>query len=310
MQTILGAGGPIGTELARALRKYTSEIRVVSRKPEKVHPEDELFPADLRKWPEVKEAVRGSEVVYLTAGLPYKFRRWKKDWPLIVSNVIKACQKFDTKLVFFDNAYMYSSKSMGHMTENSTVDPPSKKGRIRAEIAEMIMKEVWTEKLQALIARSADFYGPGIKSNSLLIETVFKPIWKNKRAMWLGDANCKHSFTFTPDAGKATAFLGNTEAAYGQVWHLPTAHNTLTGKQWIKCIGKEMNAKTDYWEVPKWMVRLLGVFMPVMRETVEMMYQYNHNYVFDSRKIEEQFGLEPTSYQSGIREVVKKDFSK
>ncbi|GAB2776895.1 NAD-dependent epimerase/dehydratase family protein [Salinimicrobium soli] len=308
MQTILGAGGPIGTELARALREYTSRIRLVSRKPEKVNPEDELFPADLRKWPQVKEAVKGSEVVYLTAGLPYKYRRWKKDWPVIVRNVIKACEKHDCKLVFFDNVYMYSRDSMGHMTEKSMVDPPSKKGRIRAEIAEMIMKEVWTENLQALIARSADFYGPGIEQNSILIETVFKPIKKNKRAMWLGNANCKHSFTFTPDAAKATAFLGNKEEAYGQVWHLPTAQNPPTGKQWVEYVGKEMNAKTDLWEVPKWMVRILGIFMPVMRETVEMMYQYNRNYVFDSSKIEEQFGLKPTSYKMGIREIVKQDF--
>ncbi|MGB7785802.1 MAG: NAD-dependent epimerase/dehydratase family protein [Salinimicrobium sp.] len=310
MQTILGAGGPIGIELAKALKKYTSKIRLVSRDPQKVNADDELFPANLLVAAEVDRAVKGSEVVYLTAGLPYSYKKWKKQWPVIVQNVIDACEKNSAKLVFFDNVYMYSKESMPHMTENSMVHPPSGKGRIRAEISEMIMKDVWTEKLQALIARSADFYGPGIKNNSILIETVFKPLKKGKKATWLGGVNYKHSFTYTPDAAKATAFLGNTEAAYGQVWHLPTAANPLTGKEWVQCAAKEMQVKAGYWEVPKWLVRLMGVFMPVMKETVEMMYQYDRDYVFDSSKIEEQFGLNPTSYARGIKEVVRADFNK
>lgn len=231
MQTILGAGGPIGIELAKALKKYTSEIRLVSRDPKKVNPDDALFPADLLIASEVDRAVKGSEVVYLTAGLPYSYKKWKKQWPVIVQNVINACEKHEARLVFFDNVYMYSEESIPHMTENSMVHPPSKKGRIRAEIAEMIMQEVWTEKLQALIGRSADFYGPGIKNNSILIETVFKPLKKGKKAMWLGGADYRHSFTYTPDAAKAIAFLGNTEAAFGQVWHLPTAADPLTGEE-------------------------------------------------------------------------------
>ncbi len=193
MQTILGAGGPIGIELAKALKNYTSRIRLVSRDPEKVNPEDELFPADLLQATEVDRAVKGSDVVYLTAGLAYNHRKWEKQWPVIVQNVIDACVKHEAKLVFFDNVYMYSKDSILHMTEDSRVDPPSKKGKVRAEIAGMIMNEVWTQKLQALIARSADFYGPGIKNNSILIETVFKPLKKGKKAMWLGGAGYKHS---------------------------------------------------------------------------------------------------------------------
>ncbi|HER39923.1 MAG TPA: NAD-dependent epimerase/dehydratase family protein, partial [Salinimicrobium catena] len=145
MQTILGAGGPIGVELAKALKKYTSRIRLVSRDPKKVNPEDELFPANLLDPAEVDRAVKGSKIVYLTAGLKYNHKKWKKQWPVIVQNVIDACIRYDAKLVFFDNVYMYSEESIPHMTENSRVDPPSKKGKVRAGISEMIMKEVWTE---------------------------------------------------------------------------------------------------------------------------------------------------------------------
>lgn len=308
MQTILGSGGPIGTELAKALRNYTKDIRLVSRNPVKVNPEDELMAGDLLDYAVVDEAVKGSEVVYLTIGFPYSYKYWKKYWPKLVADVIKACKEHDAKLVFFDNVYMYDKDQLSDMTENTPINPPSKKGLIRAEIAEMIMQEVWTGSLTALIARSADFYGPGIKNNSLMIETVFKPLSRGKKATWLGSSKYKHSFTYTPDAGKATALLGNTEDAYNQVWHLPTASNPYTGEEWINEVAAQMDKKAGCWSMPAWMVKALGIFMPVMRESVEMMYQYDRDYVFDSSKFRERFDMKPTSQKQGIREVIKADF--
>ncbi|MEQ8563190.1 MAG: NAD(P)H-binding protein, partial [Cytophagales bacterium] len=222
MQTILGSGGAIGIELAKALKKYTNEIRLVSRNPEKVHQTDELLSANLLNPSEVKNAVKGSSVVYVTVGFTYNYKVWKESWPIFTKNVIDACIEHDCKLVFFDNIYMYDSNQLNGMTEETLINPPSKKGKIRAEIINLIMNKVKEGKLTALIARSADFYGPGIKNTSMLTETVFKPLHKGKKANWMSSVKFKHSFTYTPDAAKATALLGNSEIAYNQVWHLPT----------------------------------------------------------------------------------------
>ena len=91
MQTILGSGGAIGTEVAKALVKHTDNIRLVSRKPEKVNATDQLFTADLTKPNEVLKAVQDSDVVYLTVGLPYKLKVWQTTWPVVMKNVINAC---------------------------------------------------------------------------------------------------------------------------------------------------------------------------------------------------------------------------
>ncbi len=233
MQVILGGGGAIGKELAKALKPYTSHVRIVSRTPEKVNDDDETFPADLTNEAAVTNAVKGAEVVYLVAGLPYKLNVWQEQWPLIMRNVINACKQHGARLVFFDNIYLYDEKSVAHLTEDSPVNPPSKKGKVRAEIAKMIMDEVAKGSLTAMIVRAADFYGPGI-STSMLQETVFKSFKKGKTAVWMGDRSKVHSFTYTPDAAKATALLGNTPDAYNQVWHLPTSDEKLTGNDWIK----------------------------------------------------------------------------
>ena len=55
---------------------------------------------------------------------------------------IDACKKNNAKLVFFDNVYLYDINAIGHMTETSAINPPSKKGRVRMEIANMMMDEV------------------------------------------------------------------------------------------------------------------------------------------------------------------------
>src|SRR5690242_17311715 len=134
MQTILGAGGAIGKELAKALITHTTDIRLVGRNPKRVNESDVLFKADLTNADEVNKAVIGSEVVYLTIGLQYNINVWEKTWPLIMQNVINACSANNCRLVFFDNIYLYSGQNLDPIKETNTVDPPSKKGKVRREL--------------------------------------------------------------------------------------------------------------------------------------------------------------------------------
>lgn len=309
-QTILGSGGAIGVELAKALKLYTNDIRLVSRHPKKVNDTDELVAADLLNPIELEKAIQESDVVYVTVGFPYSVAVWKESWPTFIEHVLTLCEAHSCKLVFFDNVYMYDKEHLNPMTEDTPIRPPSKKGEVRAHIAQMILDRVNAGRVKALIARSADFYGPGIQQNSVLTETVFKPLNSGQTANWLGSDAFKHSFTYTPDAGKATALLGNTERAYGQVWHLPTAPNPMTGKEWVETIAKRMGKKPSYRVAPKWMVTMLGWFMPIMKESVEMVYQYDRDYVFDSGKFEKEFGVKPTSYPDGINAIIQADYSK
>ncbi len=309
MQTILGAGGAIGTELAKSLSKYTGNVKLVSRNPKKVNQSDILFPADITNPTLVNKAVQGSAVVYLTAGFTYKISVWKKTWPAVMDSVIEACLANNSKLVFFDNMYCYSADHLNPMTENTPYGPVSEKGKVRAAIAENLNNAVRQRGLQALIARSADFFGPGL-SVSFLTETVLKPLSEGKTANVLMSDSCRHSFTYTPDAGKATALLGNTPDAYGQTWHLPTAPNPLTGKQWVEIAAGELGVKPKYRVNGKLMIQLLGLFIPAMKETVEMLYQYDRDYVFSSEKFDSRFSFTPTSYIDGLRQIVRLDYKK
>lgn len=304
MQTILGANGTIGILLAKELAAYTPQIRLVSRNPKKVNATDELFPADLTDASQVEKAVEGSEVVYLLVGFDYKLKVWQHNWPRLMRATIDACIKHHAKLVFFDNVYMYDKNAIPHMTEESAINPPSKKGLVRKEIAEMLLNEVKSGKLTALIARSADFYGPD-NEKSLLIELVYKNMKKGKKSNWFINVDKKHSFTYTPDAAKATALLGNTNNAYNQVWHLPTDKNTLTAKELIDLFAKEINADNRVTVLSKWLLKMMGWFVPVLKEMPEMIYQYDRDYFFDSSKFDKRFNFKTTSYQEGVKKTVE-----
>lgn len=308
MQTILGGGGPIGLELARILPDYTERVRIVGRNPVKVIPENEVFVANLLDPEAVRDAVAGSDVAYLSVGLPYKASVWEAQWPKVMRNTIEACRASGSKLVFFDNIYMYDREHLSPMDENTPVRPTTRKGAVRAMIADMLMEAVQKDQVDALIARCADFYGPGRQKNSVLTQTVFERLASGKSAQWLLSVDHVHSFTYTPDASLATAMLGNTDDAYGQVWHLPTTEKPPTGREWIEMIAEELEAKPRVQVASNFMMSTIGLFSPTLREVKEMAYQYDRDYDFRSDKFNRRFDFTPTTYRQGIKAVVAADY--
>lgn len=303
MQTIIGSGGTIGLPLAKELKKYTDKIRLVSRNPKKVNETDEVFPIDVNEFGQLDNIIAGSEVVYVTIGFDYNLKVWQRTWPPFLQAVINACKTHQAKLVFFDNVYMYAKSAIPHMTEDSPIQPPSKKGEVRKQLNEMIMHEVEKNNLTALIARAADFYGPDT-NKSVLGETVVKNLLKGKKAQAFGDINKIHTYTFTPDAGKAFALLGNTADAYNQVWHVPPTNEKLTAKQWIELIANELEVEPKIQKIPTWMLYILGLFIHELKEFPEMMYQNEMDYIFDSTKFEKRFGITATTPKDGVKIMI------
>ncbi len=301
MQTILGASGLLGKELAKALTQYTKAIRLVSRKPEKVNPSDQLVATDITIPRELFKAVNGSKVVYVAVGFKYSASVWKELWPPFLQNIVIACKKHGARLVFFDNVYMYDRDHIYHMTEDTPVLATSRKGKVRADLSNDLWDEIENGRLEGLIARSADFLA---SRNSIPVETIYKRFKEGKKAQWFVDANKIHNFTYIKDAARATALLGNTDEAFNHIWHLPTDKTKMTGKDWIELFAREMNVEPEYKLIKKWQLNLAGIFNPFMRELTEMCYQYDRDYFFDSTRFEEKFDLKPTPPEEAVREII------
>ena len=300
--TILGAGGPISNELARILAAGQQPFRLVSRNPKPLAGA-EVLAADLTDQEQTIRAVAGSSVVHLLVGLKYDLGAWQELWPRIMANTIEACKRAGAKLIFFDNVYMYG-KVDGPMTEETPYNPCSKKGEVRAKIATTLMDEVKAGSLSAMIARSADFYGPNVE-HSVPNVLVFDALAKGKKASWPVNAEVPYSPTFTPDAACGVAMLAERESAWNQVWHLPTTPDPPTGREFIAMAAKEFGVVPKYRVLSRPMVRVAGWFNPLVREMYEMLYQSDSPYRFDSTKFAREFGFAGTPYAEGIRIVAE-----
>ncbi|MEU1956301.1 NAD-dependent epimerase/dehydratase family protein [Nocardia rhamnosiphila] len=245
MQTVLGAGGPIADELVNELhRNYTTDIRLVSRKPSHVNDTDELVAADLTDAEATSRAVAGSQIAYLTVGLPLDSELWERRFPVIMGNVIDACAEHGTKLVFFDNTYMYPGTS-APQTESTAFAPGGRKGRVRGELATMLLAAMRAGRVQGLIGRAPEFYGPG-STKSYTNSLVFDRIRAGKRPFVPVNAHTERSLIWTPDASRALALLGNTPDAYGRTRQLPVDPNRQSYAQIIEIAGEVTGRKTGY----------------------------------------------------------------
>jgi nucleoside-diphosphate-sugar epimerase len=301
MVTILGAGGAIGNGLLKELVAAGERVRLVSRTPRPATDGVETVTADVTDLDQTVRAVAGSDVVHLVVGLKYDSAVWREAWPRIMRNVIEACKRANARLVFFDNVYMYG-RVAGPMTEETPFRPCSRKGEIRARIATDLLGEIKAGNLTAMIARCADFYGPKVK-NGVPNLLVFDKFAKGERAMWLANDAVRHSYTFTPDAAKSLVLLANTESAWNQTWHLPTAPDPPTGRELIELAAAAFGVAPRYWVMSRPMLKIAGWFDKTIAESYEMLYQSDSEYLFDSTKFAKAFGFEPTPYAEGVRRV-------
>lgn len=305
LHTILGAGGAVGRELSLQLARQGRRIRQVGRHPIVVQPGDELKTADLTNAQATFAAVAGSEVVYLVAGLTYSTSIWQERWPLVMRNVIDACSRHKARLVFLDNVYAYGRVD-GVMLETTPFNPCSKKGEVRAAIATTLLESMQRGEVQALLVRSADFYGPGADL-SLLASILFARLRAGKAPQWVGNPDAVHTFTFTPDIGRALIALGASPAAFGQTWHVPTAremgNEAVTGRALTRLACTIANQPVRLQVAPRWLLIAMGWFTPALRENNEMMYQLEHPYRFDSSKADKALGWLATPYNSGLEQT-------
>jgi len=305
MQTILGANGIIGEELAKELKlKWTSDIRLVGRNPMKVNESDTLFKADLLNLDEVKKALKDTEIAYLTVGLPYRSDVWKRDWIIIMENVIKGCIENNTKLVYFDNTYAYAQDSTIQI-ESTPFQSTGIKGTAKRKTAELLLKAIEENRVEGLICRAPEFYGPG-KTKGITNTLIFESLRQGKKPKVLLADDVVRTLIYTPDASKAMALLGNTSDTYGETWHLPCDDNRLTCKAFIGVISKQLGREINYLKLMNWMIQLISLINPNLKETKELLPRYAIDNIFDSTKFKEKFPtFSITSYEAGIKEILR-----
>ncbi|QDZ14728.1 NAD-dependent epimerase/dehydratase family protein [Humibacter ginsenosidimutans] len=305
MQTVLGAGGQIATELARELASaYSIELRLVSRNPRKVNETDSVAKADLLDAAQTTAAVAGSDVVYFTAGLPANTAAWEAQFPTMLRNALDAARHADAAFAYFDNTYMYPQDDRVQ-TEDTSFAPIGPKGRVRGEMASMVLEEMSRGDIPALIARAPEFYGPG-RTQSFTNALILERLQAGKRPLVPVRDDARRTLIWTPDASRGLALLGNTPDAYGQTWHLPVAAEHPTYRRFVTAAAEAFGREPGYTVLPKWVLGAAAVVSPLVREMRELLPRYQHDNLFDSTKFATRFpDFAVTGHHDGLEIIAR-----
>lgn len=308
LHLILG-DGIVGRATADELARRGLAVALASRTPPDGGPGPNPHPhrrIDALDADGLRRATADATHLYVTLGLPYDTRTWQRDWPRVIENIVAAARANGLRVVMFDNVYPYGPAPLQvPMREDHPLEPPSAKGRVRRALDERLWRAAREDGVPVLIARSADFYGPGVRNSTLYVSAIERQL-AGKPANWLGDPDRLHSFTYTLDAARGLVELALDDGAYGEAWHLPTAEPAPTPRQLLAESARLLGAPAAVRTMPRWMLAALAAFVPILREVREMLYQNEQDYVFSSAKFSARYpGFRVTPYAEGIAATVR-----
>jgi nucleoside-diphosphate-sugar epimerase len=260
--------------------------------------EVEMAKADVADPTLAAAAAAGASVVYQALNPPYHL--WHEFFPALQAAALSAAKTANARYVSIENLYMYDSSRP--MTEASPIQPVSRKGALRQKMAEEVMAAHARGEVRTTALRSSDYYGPGVLG-SALGERVFGNLVAGKKAQLSGSTKMPHSFAYIEDVGLAAAALGLRDKAIGQVWIAPHAPARTQG-QMVEEACRVLGVEPRVSAVSPLMMRVVGMFVPAARASVEMMYQFTAPFVVESSRIEREFSLSATPIPAAIERTI------
>jgi len=307
LHVVLGAGGNIGAAVAQELAGRGKRIRGVSRSGRAGLPGSvKQVAADATDKAGLAKALKGAEVVYHCVGVPYQ--QWTKTYPEVMRNLIEVSADLgsDTRVVYADNLYCYGREGglHGPLTEDTPHLATGKKGKLRSDLIEKLLRAHRQGMLRATIGQSSDFFGPG-GDNSILDFFLFRPLLEGRQVRILADLDRWHSFIYLPDFARFLVNLALDDRAYGQVWILPHME-ALTYRELVKTAFREAGADPEGMirTMPPAVLTVGSLLSSMIREVREVAYQTQVDWVVDWRKYREAFGGEPTQIEQAMRQTL------
>ena len=298
---IVFGSGPLGLAVVDELVKAGKPVRVVNRSGKANIPAGvEVIAADANNSAQAAAACEGAGIVYHCANVAYE--KWTTLFPPLTKGILAGARSAGARLVYGDNLYAYGPETET-MRENSPQKPVGGKPSMRAEMEALLLDAHRSGELEVTIAKGSDFYGPRVLV-SQMGNRVFPNLLSGKAASVMGNPDLPHSYTYIRDFARVMVLIAEAPEAAGQVWHVPGAE-TLTTRQFIERAAKIAGVEPKVSAMPKGMMNVLSVFIPILKELKEVMYQFEQPFIVDGSKVQETFGFTPTPLDEAIGETVK-----
>lgn len=298
---IVGAGA-VGTGLAEVLAAAGHHVRVITRSGTGPARDGvERIAGDARDTRALAAVVRDADAVYNCANPRY--HRWATDWPPLAASLLDVAEETGATLVTMSNLYGHRPAA-APMRESDPLDPPSRKGAIRATMWRDALERHEAGRIRATEARASDFIGPGLGDAAHMGDRVVRRVLAGRPVSVVGDPDVPHSWTAIGDVARTLAILGTDDRALGRPWNVPTAE-PMSARALIGAMAREaaLDPPTVR-RIPPAALRVAGWFSPDIRELREIRYQFEQPFILDSADITATFGIEATPISETVRATV------
>ena len=301
LHVVFGAG-QIGSFLVEDLLAQGIRVRVAKRSADGIPAGAEACLGDATDPNFCRQAVAGGAVVYHCMNPPYDTRAWAQLLPRWLENLVAAAGEVGARLVVMENLYMVG-RGGAPIDEETPIRPESRKGEIRARLADELFEAHRRGDVQAVSGRASDYYGPrGYGTH--FAGAFWKPVLRGRKANFLPDPDTPHTYHYIPDVARGLATLGQADRdVLGRHWMLPCAP-AEPSRALVERMGDALGRQIDLKGMPRAAVRVLGWFFPMLGEIGEMLHQWDEPFIVDDRRFRERFGVTATDADKGAAATV------
>lgn len=290
---VLGAG-QVARHLVDELHSRGVRPLVLSRSGTELADADHAV-VDVADTDALTTALDGASLVISTAQPAY--HRWVEEFPALQASIVEAVGRRDARLVVLENLYAYGPVD-GPVSEQHPLVGHSRKGTVRAEMSRDLVAAHQAGRVRAAAVRASDFFGPHARL-STAGERMIEPLLAGKPAEVLGDPAARRSLAFLPDVAAALVTVGASDTGPGRAWHAPHAP-AVTSAELVSMLAAELGVEPRIRAMPRWQMRLAGLFVKPAKEFVELWYEFERDHLVDDTDIRDVFGLDHTPLPAAV----------
>lgn len=299
---IVGATGVLGETMAAALSAAGRPYRAIGRSSASL---ETTFGADAlaerRTWDpgdpaSVKAALEGTETAVYTVGVDYtKFAEHPVLMQAAIDGAIAAGVE---RMLLIATVYSYGRPRTTPVREDHPREPHTFKGEMRKRQEDLLTTADARGSLRGSILRLPDFYGPRVTKS--YISDVFRAAAQGGTAQLVGPADRPHEYVFIPDVPPVILKMLDDSRLYGRAWNLG-GPEAITPREFADRVFAAAGRKPRLFIAGPTMVRMVGIFNPLMREVAEMQYLFETPVILDDSALRDALGgLKKTPYDEGI----------
>ncbi|HWA19257.1 MAG TPA: NAD-dependent epimerase/dehydratase family protein [Devosia sp.] len=268
---ILGINGHVGQAAAKGFVAAGWQVTGMGRTDKHRLPGVRFQRGDSDSVADMQAAIGDSDVVVNALNLPY--HTWFGGrMEAQMARVVEAMGRSGKTMLFPGNIYNFGAE-LRDVLPDSPQNPVRPRGALRKRVEEAFRRAAEAGGVQIIILRAGDFFGPQT-SMDWFDQGMFSEIKKGK--VWLlGKRGVGHSWAYLPDLGRAFEALASLRGTLGAFERFHYAGYFVTPEDMQGAIAR-VAPHVRFAMFPWIMLRLIGLFDPLMREIGKMGYLWTH----------------------------------